>query len=420
MTYAGIEQAIRQDAVQLARIYAENIEGQRERYLKLLDSHKKHFDNENGLCMISSPGRCELIGNHTDHNNGIVMAAAIQQDAVAAVSKRTDGAVIIKSEGYPPIRTNMIDLSVQERLKGSSAALIKGVAKGMLSKGFKIGGFEACVHSNVLSGSGMSSSAAFEVLICAIMDKLYNSFSMDPILRAKISQFAENVYFMKPSGLMDQMAVSVGGLVKIDFEKEEPAVFPLRYSFLEKGYRMVLVNTGGSHDDLTEEYAAIRREMQASAKHIAGKKTLRETSMDMLLQHAGTIRKSVSERAFLRALHFFNENDRVNKAFTSLCEDDFEGFLSMIRASGKSSWMLLQNMWANPMQQQLSMSVAFADEILGESSASRVHGGGFAGTTLHFVKKEELQKFINRMESVFGKGAALRVDVRNDGPLALF
>lgn len=419
MNYAQLRAKIEGNSWQ-ERLYSDKHDFQRERYLRLLDSHKLYFNNEEGLCVISSPGRCEIVGNHTDHNNGLVLAAAVQLDIVAVLAKRQDKRVVLRSEGFPKIECDIADLSINPRQKGTSSALIRGVASAMTDIGIELSGFEATVHSNVISGSGVSSSAAFELLICTAFDKLYNSSSLDAITKAKISQYAENVYFMKPSGLMDQLTASVGGLVLMDFDGDEPKVKPLDFSFFDKGYRLVLINTGGSHGDLTDDYAAIRSEMQKTAKLICGKNVLRAGDLAALIKNAPRVRKEISERAFLRSLHFYNENERVIKAFNALNENRLDDFFTCVRASGQSSWMLLQNLWSKPDKQALCYSLALADSVLGESGASRVHGGGFAGTTLHFVKNELLDSFVKTMQESFGDKACIVVDVRSCGPVSVF
>ncbi|MBQ6804864.1 MAG: galactokinase [Clostridia bacterium] len=290
-----------------ARLYGHRegeLARQLTRYSRLVKAHEDYFHaGAQPLYLVSAPGRTEIIGNHTDHNNGRVLAAAVNLDCVACVSPRADGMVHIHSEGFPVIELSLNDLDKHADEEGTSAALVRGVAFKMQEKGFQIGGFDAAITSDVLGGSGLSSSAAYEVLICAILDTLYNGFTMDSTLRAQISQFAENEYFGKPSGLMDQMASSTGGMVTIDF-KAEPQVQPLSFGFNEAGYSLVVVNTGGSHDNLTPEYAAVRSEMQAVANFF-GESVLRKVRPEQFWQNIGALRDKVGERAILRAMHFF-------------------------------------------------------------------------------------------------------------------
>lgn len=384
------------------------------RYSRLVKAHEDYFHADGApLYLVSAPGRTEIIGNHTDHNNGRVLAAAVNLDCVACVSPREDRMVHIHSEGFPDIELSLDELERKPEEEGTSAALVRGVAFRMLESGFQIGGFDAAITSDVLGGSGLSSSAAYEVLICAILDTLYNGFTMDSTLRAKISQFAENEYFGKPSGLMDQMASSTGGLVTIDF-KGEPQVQPLSFGFNEAGYSLVVVNTGGSHDNLTPEYAAVRTEMQEVAAFF-GEKVLRRVRPEQLWQNMGALREKVGERAILRAMHFFAENERVKNMVQAVRLNDLRAMFENVIASGESSWMLLQNVYPAGGRQQLSLALAMAASLLKGKGAWRVHGGGFAGTTLNFVPNDMVDEFVRRMEAVFGSRSCFVLDVRPEG-----
>lgn len=377
-----------------------------------------HADGED-LSIISSPGRSEIIGNHTDHNNGKVLAAAVNLDTLAVVTGRDDMLVKVVSEGYAPFEVDLRMLQPQASEVGSSSALIRGVAQRMQQLGYTLGGFSAAVTSDVLSGSGLSSSAAFEVMVCCILDCLYNACDMDPVLRAKISQYAENVHFGKPSGLMDQMAASVGGMTGIDFKEEEPLIDPLHFSFHQAGYALVVVGTGGSHDDLTAEYTAIRQEMNAVAGFF-GESVLRKVRPDQLYANLQPLRAAVGDRPVLRAMHYFNENIRVSKALAALKDNDIARFLEQIRASGHSSWELLQNMYASSRDQALSLALALAQELLQGEGACRLHGGGFAGTTLNFVPLAKVEHFVRNMGAVFGSKCCMVLDVRQEGTCKVF
>lgn len=393
---------------------------QMTRYGKLVRLHEDIFANDGGLCMVSAPGRSEIIGNHTDHNHGAVLAAAINLDTVACVARRGDMAVRLHSEGYPPLELSLDSLAPDEKEAGTTAALIRGVAARMKELGYRIGGFDATVTSDVLSGSGLSSSAAFEVLVCAVFDHLYNGFQVGAIQRAQIAQYAENRFFLKPCGLMDQMACSAGGLVAIDFKNPEPDVTPLSFSFARHGYAMAVVNTGGSHQDLTDDYAAIPREMKAAANALS-EPVLRGVRMERFMQEIPLVREKAGDRAVLRALHFFTENGRVAEAVAALQKDDVQAFFSAVKRSGLSSWMLLQNVATHPGDfQPLSVSQAVADALLEGRGVSRVHGGGFAGTTLHFVPLDMVDSFAAGMDRVFGEGATQIIDVRPEGPAVVF
>jgi len=388
---------------------------QKRRYADLLKTHEKSFfAPEKPLYFISAPGRSEIIGNHTDHNNGKVLAAAVNLDCLACVSPRDDMQVRILSKGYPEICLSLDDLNAYPAEAGTSAALVRGVARGMQEKVFRLGGFDAAVTSDVLGGSGLSSSAAYEVMICAVIDALYNGFSMAATPRAQIAQYAENVYFGKPSGLMDQMACSTGGLVTIDFEGE-PRTEALSYSFSQAGYALVVVNTGGSHDNLTGEYAAIRTEMEDVAAFF-GQRVLRGVSREQLLDNLAAVREKTGERAVLRAMHYLDENDRVDRTVQAVRQQDTEAILREMNASGLSSWKLLQNVFCAGKEQPMTLALALAEQILSGRGACRVHGGGFAGTTLNAVPMEIADTFVSRMEAVFGPGSCYVLDVRPAGP----
>lgn len=391
---------------------------QTTRYIRMIKKHEELFDPQGQVCMISAPGRTEIGGNHTDHNHGKVLAASVNLDTLAAVSPRQDMKVNIHSEGYAAMSLDLNDLARREEETGTTASLVRGVAARMRELGYGIGGFDAAVTSSVTSGSGLSSSAAFEVMTCAIFDKLYNGWQMDYKHRAQISQYAENVYFGKPSGLLDQMASSAGGLVAMDFKQAEAKVKPLAYDFAQKGYALVVVNTGGSHADLTPHYAAIPTEMRQVAACF-GERVLRAVRPEQFFQEIGAIRGKVSDRALLRAIHYFEENTRVDREVEALENDDMPAFLAQIIASGRSSFMYLQNVYAAADKQELSLALALAEEMLTGKGAWRVHGGGFAGTTLNFVPNACVGRFIDEMESVFGVHSCQVLAIRPEGAACL-
>ena len=389
------------------------------RYSRLVKAHEDLFhDDQLPLYLVSAPGRTEIAGNHTDHNNGKVLAEAINLDCVACVAPKEDMIARVHSQGFPAVTLDLTQLEPQKEEEGTSQALVRGVAAGLIKEGYKIGGFDAAVTSDVLSGSGLSSSAAYEVMICAIFDALYNGFSLDSTLRAKISQYAENVYFGKPSGLLDQMASSTGGLVTIDF-RAEPEVQPLSFSFQEAGYSLIVVNTGSSHDNLTAEYASIREEMQAVAAEF-GVDVLRRVRPDQLWQKVGPIREKLGERAVLRAMHFFEENERVRQQVNAIRMNDLGTMFESVISSGRSSWMLLQNVYPAGKHQPLALALAMAEAMLKGKGAWRVHGGGFAGTTLNFVPNDMTDTFVRRMENVFGEHCCFVLDVRPEGAALAF
>ena len=390
------------------------------RYTDLVKTHEESFRSSAPLYMISAPGRTEIIGNHTDHNNGRVLAAAVNLDCLACVSPRDDMTVRIQSAGYPGIELSLNDLSRHPEEEGTSAALVRGVAKGMADRGFKLGGFDAAVTSDVIGGSGLSSSAAYEVMVCAVIDALYNGFTVDSTTRAQISQYAENEYFGKPSGLMDQMACSTGGLVTIDFKDvKNPVVEPLFYDFQKAGYSLVVVNTGGSHDNLTAEYAAVRTEMQAVANAL-GKDVLRQVRPEELWKGIPELRKTLEERPILRAMHFVDENLRVKAMVQAVRDGDLNAMFENIIASGESSWKLLQNLYPAGKSQPLSLALAMASYLLKGKGAWRVHGGGFAGTTLNFVPNDQVDDFVRQMEAAFGSRSCFVLNVRPEGAAIVF
>lgn len=389
---------------------------QTARYTSLLKRHEEFFHAETPVLMVSAPGRTEIGGNHTDHNRGRVLAASVNLDTLAAVSAREDMVVHVHSDGYPAMTIDLGSLDKRPEEEGTTAALIRGVAARMTELGYIIGGFDAVITSTVASGSGLSSSAAFEVMTCAILDALYNGFGMDSKVRAKIGQYAENVYFGKPSGLLDQMASAFGGLVTVDFRHDDPDVRPMSYDFARKGYALVVVGTGGSHDDLTDEYAAIPAEMKQVAACFH-EENLRRVRPEEFFGAIATLRDKVSDRAVLRALHFFEENERVVRQVEALERDDLDAFFKEIIASGRSSYMYLQNVYAQkrPTEQSLSVALAMAEHMLEGKGAWRIHGGGFAGTTLNFVPQRELTAFIDTMEAVFGPHSCHVLDIRPEG-----
>lgn len=406
------EQALRS----LIALQEETGEAQEQinRYKNLVILHQQVYNAKAGLAIASAPGRVEIIGNHTDHNHGKVLAAAVNMDTVAAFTPREDMVVNLHSEGYPAISLNLAALHPVPEEAGTSTALIRGVATGLVSRGYRIGGFDVVMSSQVLSGSGLSSSAAFEVLVCYILDVLYNKGTVDAITRAQVSQHAENAFFMKPSGLMDQMASSCGGLVEIDFKDSIPKVETLQIAFREAGYSMVIVNTKSSHDDLTPAYAAIPREMKAAAQ-AAGGQLLRDVPFDEFLAALPKVQQEAGDRAVLRALHFYQENQRVTQAVEALKTHNMDAFFKAINASGLSSWTQLQNITVHEDEQPIALALAVARQVLAGSGACRVHGGGFAGTTLNFVPFHKLDQFTQAMEALFGEGCCHELDVRPEG-----
>ena len=404
----------------LATLYGtDHVPAQQERYASLLRTHEKDFGPADRVLLVSAPGRTEIGGNHTDHNHGRVLAASVNLDILCAVSPREDLKVRFHSVGYAPVELDLSDCAVHPEEKGTTAALIRGVAAGMKEAGYRIGGFDAAVTSTVAGGSGLSSSAALEVMLTGVLDALYNRFEMPFALRAQIGQMAENRYFGKPSGLLDQMASAAGGLVTVDFrDPEKPEIVPLSFDFARKGYALIVVATGGSHEDLTDDYAAIPAEMKQVAACF-GRETLRGITMEQLTGRIGELRSKVSDRAVMRAIHFIQENDRVPEQVNALREDRMEDFLNLIIDSGRSSFMYLQNVFATNEDQSLSLALCLAESLLGGRGAWRIHGGGFAGTTLNFVPLDQTEAFVGVMEAAFGAGCCHVLRIRPEGAAVL-
>lgn len=392
---------------------------QYERFAGVLADFSAQY-GENGereIALFSAPGRTEVGGNHTDHNHGKVLAASVDLDAVAAASKNDEGIVRVKSRGFSIDTVELNDLEVNNEDAGRSRALVRGVLARFKELGYNIGGFDATTASKVLSGSGLSSSAAFEVLLGTILNHLYNDGKISPVEIAKIAQYAENVHFKKPCGLLDQMACSVGGFVTIDFEDpSKPVVEGVNLDFEKTGHSLCIVDTKGNHSDLTDEYGFVRSEMEEVA-HFFGKNVLREITKQQVIDNAGKIVEKAGERAVLRALHFFGENERVEKEVAALKKGDFEAFKALVIESGFSSYMYNQNVYSNkqPKNQPLSLALALSEELLGGKGAWRVHGGGFAGTIQAFVPNELLGEYTGLMKSVFGDDCCYVLNIRPVG-----
>lgn len=412
-TYLNTDAAL----AELTGIYGDQAAAQRARYMKLVDAFLSRFGERDGLLLCSAPGRTEIAGNHTDHQNGRVLAAAVDLDTVCAIAPREDLSVTLWSEGYDrPFRLDLSDLSVQQSEKETTLALIRGVAARMHELGYKIGGFDAVATSTVFKGSGLSSSAALEVMLVAALDALYNGFVIDAQQRAKISQYAENQYFGKPCGLLDQMASSVGGLVTMDFKEADAQIEALQYDFHKKGYALCVVSAGGEHGNLTNEYAAIPQEMRQVAKAL-GHALLREVDPQVMESKIPALKGKVSDRAILRALHFFDEDARIPELVNAIKADDLKAFLKLIVASGESSQTLLQNLYVPGRDnQEMVLALELSRRMLAGDGAWRIHGGGFAGTILAFVPLTKLDAYKARMDSVFGAGATTVLSVRPCGP----
>ena len=405
-----------------AKLYGEDaVPSQRERYVNAVNTYTALYGEEEDLWLFSAPGRTEIGGNHTDHNHGCVLAGSVNLDVIAVVAPTTENSIRVKSAGYDMDIIDLANLEVNEAQHNRSAALIRGVADRFCQLGYTVNGFRAYTTSNVLKGSGLSSSAAFEVLMGTILSHLFNNGTVDPVEIAKIAQYAENVHFGKPCGLMDQMASSVGGIIAIDFTNPaSPIVKTVDFDFAQSGHRLCIVDVGGNHAALTHEYADITTEMKAISQEL-GVSFLRETNYEELLAKIPSLRKTCGDRAVLRALHFLGDNERVQREVVALRDGDFETFKQLIIESGHSSFEYLQNIYANDMvqQQDVSIALALAQRVLNGKGAWRVHGGGFGGTTQNFVPNDLVEEFTTTMESVFGKGSCHTLSIRPIGGVCI-
>ncbi len=404
-------------------LYAD-INAERERMITAINEFAKNYGDEKDIYVFSVPGRSEIIGNHTDHNNGKVMAGAINRDILAVVAKNDEGLIRFCSEGYSKDQIKISDVSDKEKFrKFTSRALVAGMANAFIKGEHIVGGYDAYSCTEVLKGSGLSSSAAFEVMVGNILNHLYNDGKIDNQQIAKYAQYSENVYFGKPCGLMDQMACAVGGFVYIDFENNySPVVEAVDFSLADAGYSLCIVNTGGNHANLNDDYASVPAEMKAVASHF-GQKTLRGLTEEDIIKEAKVLRKRFGDRAIMRTLHFLRENERVESARDALKEGNLDAFFNEICASGNSSFKYLQNVYTtiNVAEQGLSLALAITDEALsGKGGAFRVHGGGFAGTIQAFVKNEYLDEYVSKMNAVFGEDAVAVLNIRPLGAVRLF
>ncbi len=405
---------------EFSAVYKEETFGNHyERFLKVVADFESLYGNTEGrdVALFSAPGRSEIGGNHTDHNHGLVLAAGISLDAIAVASKNDEGIVRVKSAGYPMDTVNCNELEPCEKEYGKSQAIVRGIIARFKELGYNVGGFDATTSSQVLSGSGLSSSAAFEVLVGTILNHLYNDGKVPMPEIAKIAQYSENVYFGKPCGLLDQMACAVGGFVSIDFEDtSKPVINAIDFDFAKSGHSLVIVDTKGSHSNLTDDYAAVRSEMESVAGFF-GKNVLREIEKKDVIANAAALSEKLGERAVLRALHFFGENEKVIAQTEALLKNDFEAFKALIIASGRSSYMYNQNVYTckNPSNQPLSLALCVSEQLLSGKGAWRVHGGGFAGTIQAFVPDELVGEYTDAMKSIFGDDSCYVLSIRKGG-----
>lgn len=387
------------------------------RHMQVIEKLEARFGAGRPVALFSAPGRTEIGGNHTDHQHGRVLAASVNLDTLAAVSENGTNLIRVQSEGYRLCTVDLGDLSVHENEKNSTLALIRGVAAKFASMGAKLTGFDAYVVSDVLRGSGLSSSAAFEVLMGVILNSLYYGGRASAVEIAQIGQYAENVYFGKPCGLMDQMASSVGNLVAIDFaDPAAPVVERVDFDFSKTGHSLCILDSGADHANLTDEYAAIPGELKKLCGYF-GKNVLREIPKDEFYAAIPALRKAAGDRAVLRAIHFYDDNDRVPQQVAALREGNFDRFLELMKESGRSSWMYLQNVIPAGYKehQDVALALALCDKLLCGRGAYRVHGGGFAGTVQAFVPNDLLAEFREKTEQVLGKGTCHVLSIRPVG-----
>ena len=395
---------------------------QAERYAGLMKELETTYGADD-VMLFSSPGRTEIGGNHTDHNNGRVLAGAVNLDMAAVAAKNGKDVIRIKSAGYPEFQVDLSDISIDESNFYTSNSLVKGICARMKENGYDIGGFDACIDGRVPKGSGLSSSASFEVLVGTIINELFNDGKMTAVENAIIGQWAENNYFGKPCGLMDQTACSVGGLITIDFEDPaNPIVKEVDFDFVATGFSLVITDVGGGHDDpaAQAEYASLPTEMKSVAAEL-GAKVLREVSLEQIVDKIPEIRKKTGDRAIVRAYHFQNDNQRVVDQVKALEANDFEAFLKMVVESGYSSFMYNQNIFdvVHKDEQVVSLALALSEMVLKGSGAWRVHGGGFGGTIQAFVPQDKLDKYVKTLEHVYGKGSCHKLFIRAKGSVKL-
>ena len=395
---------------------------QADRYADLMGEFEKTYGADD-VSLFSSPGRTEIGGNHTDHNYGRVLAGAVNLDNIAVAAKNGTNTVRIKSAGYPQFEVELSDFQPNEDEFYTSTSLVKGIAAKMKESGYEIGGFDACIEGRVPKGSGLSSSASFEVLIGAIFSELFNDGKMDAVENAIIGQWSENNYFGKPCGLMDQTACSVGGLITIDFkDPANPVVKEVDFDFVSTGFSLVITDVGGGHDDPASqaEYASLPTEMKSVAAEL-GAEVLREVTLEQIVEKIPEIREKTGDRAILRAYHFQGDNARVVKQVEALENNDFKAFLDMVVESGYSSYMYNQNIYdiVHKDEQVVSLGLALSEMVLKGSGAWRVHGGGFGGTIQAFVPQEKLDEYVTVLEHVYGKGTCHKLFIRSKGSIKL-
>lgn len=401
---------------EFAYVYGDKISA-RKRFCDAADEFFNLYGDRDNIRLFSAPGRTEVGGNHTDHQHGLVLAGSVDLDVIAIVSANDSGIVRIKSAGYKMDEVDINDLEINQAQMGKAISLIRGVLAAFRKNGHNIGGFDAYTTSNVLKGSGLSSSAAFEVLVSNIVNGLYNDGAVDAVSIAKYSQFAEREYFGKPCGLLDQMASSVGGFTYADFcDPQNPVVEKISLDLGKSGHTLCVVDTGGNHADLTQDYADITLECKAVSEYL-GVDFLRDADKNKFYANIAAIRKEYGDRAVLRAMHVFNENERVTAQKAALQSGDFDAFFALVNQSGQSSYDLLQNVYSpsNPREQGITLALALTKQFLGGKGACRVHGGGFAGTIQCYIPNEMFDDYKKMIEAAFGENSCVPLFVRSMG-----
>lgn len=402
----------------LMKLYGkEALDEQRERYISAIQRYSEFYDDED-ICLFSAPGRTELCGNHTDHNGGLVIAGSLSLD-ILAVGSKSDSITVI-SEGYRSIKLSIADTESVKSENGNPQALIKGILHYFRENGYNIGGFKLYMTSDVLKGSGMSSSAAFEILICTVLNHFYNNAQITPLQMSVISQKTENVYFGKPCGLMDQLACSYGGIICMDFSSIVPHIVRLSEKVLSDNCDICVLDTGASHASLTDEYASVPDDMRQVAG-VYGKSRLIDVDRKDIMNDMPQLMHTVSHRAIMRAVHFYSENDRVRDMLTSLENGDINGVYKAVNGSGSSSFEYLQNVYVadDIYHRELALALMLAREFIGDGGACRVHGGGFAGTTLNLVPKERSYDFCKYMNRIFGNNRCRVLRIREYGGVCI-
>lgn len=394
-----------------------DVDAAKERYLDAADEFAKLYGDRDNIRIFSAPGRTEIGGNHTDHQHGLVLAGSVNLDVIAIVSENDDKIIRVKSKGYKMDEVDTTNLAVNDDEKGRSRALVRGVLAAFKNSGHNIGGFDAYTTSNVLKGSGLSSSAAYEVLLSNIINGLFNNASVDAVTMAKYSQFAEREYFGKPCGLLDQMASSMGGFTYADFcDPQNPVVEKINLDLNTSNHTLCVVDTGGNHANLTGDYADITLECKAVSECL-GVEFLRDANEQKFYESIAAVREKCGDRAVLRAMHIFNENKRVLTQKSALRRGDFNTFFVTVKRSGESSYDLLQNVYSpsNPKEQAISLALALTKQFLNGRGAYRVHGGGFAGTIQCYIPNKMFNDYKQMIEAVFGENSCVKLFVRPVG-----